>query len=64
MLQALENSLKAWEEKQRQQQQEAKRISTPPERELTFTEEELQLLIGFIDGATTLIKYVPYTNAN
>jgi Lon protease-like protein len=57
--QALETSLRAWEEKQRHQQSLLPSQSSLGGKLLLlspFNEEEKQQLLGFIESVTTLVK--------
>jgi len=59
--QALETSLRAWEEKQRNQQvpvQSQSSLGGKLPVLSPFSEEEKQLLLSFIESASTLIKWV------
>ncbi|KAK3907640.1 Diacylglycerol kinase eta, partial [Frankliniella fusca] len=55
---ALEKSLRAWEEKQRSHMPHPTAGLTPHDRLAPFNEEELALLLGFIDASTTLVRCV------
>ncbi|XP_052130444.1 diacylglycerol kinase eta-like [Frankliniella occidentalis] len=55
---ALEKSLRAWEEKQRSHMPHPTTGLTPHDRLAPFNEEELALLLGFIDASTTLVRCV------
>ncbi|XP_039295838.1 diacylglycerol kinase eta isoform X5 [Nilaparvata lugens] len=63
---ALESSLKAWEEKQRQQalSKTPRRQSTTPASLTIFCEEEMQLLMEFIEATSTLIRCVKFLTIN
>ncbi|RZF33052.1 hypothetical protein LSTR_LSTR007968 [Laodelphax striatellus] len=63
---ALESSLKAWEEKQRQQAltKHPRRQSTTPASLTIFCEEEMQLLMEFIEATSTLIRCVKFLTIN
>lgn len=64
--QALETSLRAWEEKQRHQQSLLPSQSSLGGKLLLlspFNEEEKQQLLGFIESVTTLVKWVTANSA-
>ncbi|XP_068086403.1 diacylglycerol kinase eta [Anabrus simplex] len=58
---ALETSLRAWEEKQRHHQQSVSPSSSTHsqhQQHQSFSHQENQLLLSFIESATTVVKYV------
>ncbi|XP_034232119.1 diacylglycerol kinase eta isoform X2 [Thrips palmi] len=55
---ALENSLRAWEEKQRSHLPHLTAGLIPHDRLAPFNDEEFSLLLGFIDASTTLVRCV------
>lgn len=55
---ALETCLRAWEEKQRSHTPHPTTGLTLHDRLAPFTEEEVALLLGFIDASTTLVRCV------
>jgi len=54
---ALENSLRAWEEKQRSHLPHPTAGLIPHDCLAPFNDEEFSLLLGFIEASTTLVRY-------